>query len=40
MKYILEMLEKNKTLSKLYIQHNNLGEEGAQQMVAALKIHP
>jgi len=30
MKYILEMLENNKSLSKLYIQHNNLGEEGAQ----------
>lgn len=29
MQYILEMLKENKSLRKLYIQHNDLGELGA-----------
>ena len=37
---ILEMLRSNKSLEKLLIQHNFLGEDGAQQMVEALKLHP
>lgn len=40
MKHILKMLADNKTLEKLYIQHNNLGEDGAKQMVRALNLHP
>ena len=33
MKHILEMLRENKSLEKLYVQHNVLGEQGAKQMV-------
>ena len=39
MHHILEMLRDNKSLEKLYIQHNSLGEQGAEQMVEALFLH-
>lgn len=39
MTYIVEMLKVNKSLRKLYIQHNNLEELGAKEMARALKIH-
>ena len=40
MDIIMEMLRNNKSLEKLLIQHNFLGEQGAHQMVEALKVHP
>lgn len=40
MQHILSMLRENKSLEKLYIQHNYLGEQGAEKMVEALEIHP
>lgn len=40
MEFILEMLKENRSLRKLYIQHNNLEENGAKKMVQALSIHP
>jgi Ran GTPase-activating protein (RanGAP) involved in mRNA processing and transport len=32
MDFLLEMLQNNKSLRKLYIQHNNLEERGAEKM--------
>ena len=40
MDIILDMLQNNESLEKLYIQHNYLGEKGAKRMVEALRLHP